>query len=143
MATVPLNPTEVNGATTNGHSTSTQEYDVIIVGAGFSGISAFYRLRKEGLKAHIFEAGMSNIPPVQFYPITVPTHPHTPQDPTLVESGTGTGTRARASTPKHPFTSSTFQKCTRRGPLRSASPTMSSCGGTWRILTKRWICDGM
>jgi NADPH-dependent 2,4-dienoyl-CoA reductase/sulfur reductase-like enzyme len=34
-----------------------QEYDVIIVGAGFSGISALHRLRKAGLRAHIFEAG--------------------------------------------------------------------------------------
>ncbi|KAF2025437.1 FAD/NAD(P)-binding domain-containing protein [Setomelanomma holmii] len=35
---------------------STRDYDVIIVGAGFSGISALHRLRKEEMKAHIFEA---------------------------------------------------------------------------------------
>jgi flavin-dependent dehydrogenase len=50
MASVP--PNEVNGIGANG-----KEYDVIIVGAGFSGISALHRLRKDGLKAHIFEAG--------------------------------------------------------------------------------------
>jgi ribulose 1,5-bisphosphate synthetase/thiazole synthase len=38
-------------------STVLPEYDVIIVGAGFSGISALHRMRKEGLKAHIFEGG--------------------------------------------------------------------------------------
>ncbi|KAF2845443.1 FAD/NAD(P)-binding domain-containing protein [Plenodomus tracheiphilus IPT5] len=37
--------------------TSHEEYDVIIVGAGFSGISSLHRLRKAGLRAHIFEAG--------------------------------------------------------------------------------------
>lgn len=36
-----------------------QEYDVIIVGAGFSGISTLHRLRKEGFKTHIFESGSS------------------------------------------------------------------------------------
>jgi len=139
MATVPLEPAEVNNATTNGHSTSTpaHEYDVIIVGAGFSGISALYRLRKEGLKAHIFEAGMPKIPPVQFYPITVSINSLThPQDPTLVESGTGTGTPERVSTLKHPFTSSISQKCSTHGPLRSAFPTTLSCGATWRILIR-------
>lgn len=32
--------------------------DVIIIGAGFSGISAMYRARKMGLKAKIFESGL-------------------------------------------------------------------------------------
>jgi ribulose 1,5-bisphosphate synthetase/thiazole synthase len=59
MATIPLDPQEVSNALTNGiHSEAVQEYDVIIIGAGFSGISALHRLRKEGLKAHVFEAGM-------------------------------------------------------------------------------------
>jgi ribulose 1,5-bisphosphate synthetase/thiazole synthase len=65
MATIPLDPSLVNGATTNkgatnGHAACNQEYDAIIVGAGFSGISALHRLRKEGLKAHIFESGASS-----------------------------------------------------------------------------------
>jgi ribulose 1,5-bisphosphate synthetase/thiazole synthase len=59
MATIPLDPQEVSNASTNEtHSEAVQEYDVIIIGAGFSGISALHRLRKEGLKAHIFEAGI-------------------------------------------------------------------------------------
>ncbi|KAH7081972.1 hypothetical protein BKA63DRAFT_223596 [Paraphoma chrysanthemicola] len=57
MASVPVDTSKINGTTTNGHTDVVQEYDVIIVGAGFSGISALHRLRKEGLKAHIFEAG--------------------------------------------------------------------------------------
>jgi hypothetical protein len=50
MATVPVPKETVGGAV--------QQYDVIIVGAGFSGISSLYRLRKDGLRAHIFESGM-------------------------------------------------------------------------------------
>ncbi|KAH8719564.1 hypothetical protein GQ44DRAFT_762016 [Phaeosphaeriaceae sp. PMI808] len=42
---------------TNGDKTCAQEYDVVIVGAGFAGISTLYRARKDGLRAHIFEAG--------------------------------------------------------------------------------------
>lgn len=57
MASVPLDLSEVNGTTANGHTAVDAEYDVIIVGAGFSGISALHRLRTDGLKAHIFEAG--------------------------------------------------------------------------------------
>ncbi|KAH7080803.1 hypothetical protein FB567DRAFT_113269 [Paraphoma chrysanthemicola] len=57
MASVPVDTSKINGTTANGHAGIVQEYDVIIVGAGFSGISALHRLRKEGLKAHIFEAG--------------------------------------------------------------------------------------
>jgi ribulose 1,5-bisphosphate synthetase/thiazole synthase len=58
MASVPVPPDEVNGTTTNGSVTAKEEYDAIIIGAGFSGISALHRLRKDGLKAHIFESGM-------------------------------------------------------------------------------------
>ncbi|KAF2687658.1 FAD/NAD(P)-binding domain-containing protein [Lentithecium fluviatile CBS 122367] len=54
MASIPVPKAEVNG-TTNGHAV--QEYDVIIVGAGFSGISNLHRLRNDGLKCHVFEAG--------------------------------------------------------------------------------------
>src|ERR1700691_1415299 len=37
---------------------SHSEYDAIIIGAGFSGIYALYRLRKKlRLSAHVFEAG--------------------------------------------------------------------------------------
>lgn len=58
MASVPVATDEVN-SNTNGGSTNEQEYDVIIIGAGFSGISSLHRLRKDSLKAHIFEAGES------------------------------------------------------------------------------------
>jgi ribulose 1,5-bisphosphate synthetase/thiazole synthase len=57
MATIPIDPSKVNGTGAKGNSVI-NEYDVIIVGAGFSGISSLHRLRKEGLKAHIFESGM-------------------------------------------------------------------------------------
>jgi cation diffusion facilitator CzcD-associated flavoprotein CzcO len=43
--------------TTKSSTAAAQEYDVVIVGAGFSGISALHRMRKEGLKAHILEGG--------------------------------------------------------------------------------------
>ncbi|CAO2654367.1 Nn.00g111000.m01.CDS01 [Neocucurbitaria sp. VM-36] len=56
MASVPLDLNEANGTTTNGYATAETGYDVVIVGAGFSGISALHRLRKDGFKAHIFEA---------------------------------------------------------------------------------------
>jgi cation diffusion facilitator CzcD-associated flavoprotein CzcO len=44
---------------TNGtnDSSSPTSYDCIVVGAGFSGISALHRLRSLNLSAHIFEAG--------------------------------------------------------------------------------------
>lgn len=57
MATVPLDPKAVNSLQINGQANAHFDLDVIIVGAGFSGISALYRCRKEGLKARIFEAG--------------------------------------------------------------------------------------
>ncbi|KAI0620913.1 Pyr-redox-3 multi-domain protein [Pyrenophora tritici-repentis] len=45
----------------NSHSpvptTQDQKYDVIIIGAGFSGISALHRFRNQSLHSHIFEAG--------------------------------------------------------------------------------------
>ncbi|CAE6999273.1 hypothetical protein PTNB73_03887 [Pyrenophora teres f. teres] len=37
-----------------------QKYDVIIIGAGFSGISALHRFRNQNLHAHIFEAAGSD-----------------------------------------------------------------------------------
>lgn len=62
MAPIPGSPSvSTNGTTSNGNSAKTQqEYDVLIIGAGFSGISALHRLRKYGFKAHIFESGMSS-----------------------------------------------------------------------------------
>ncbi|KNG45057.1 hypothetical protein TW65_08128 [Stemphylium lycopersici] len=59
MAPIPGSPSvSTNGTTSNGNSAKTQqEYDVLIIGAGFSGISALHRLRKYGFKAHIFESG--------------------------------------------------------------------------------------
>jgi heterodisulfide reductase subunit A-like polyferredoxin len=72
-----------------------QEYDVIIVGAGFSGISALHRLRNAGLQAHIFEAGTSIDSDctqiLQVSPLISPV-----QVPTLVAFGTGTAILARA-----------------------------------------------
>lgn len=59
MAPVPIPTNQVNGS--NGHDKELQDLDVIIVGAGFSGISSLYRARKEGLKAHVFEAGKLSI----------------------------------------------------------------------------------
>ncbi|KAI8939027.1 hypothetical protein NX059_004867 [Plenodomus lindquistii] len=56
MATIPILPNGVKDVAVNGETTGYQEYDVIIVGAGFSGISSLYRLRKDGFKAHIFES---------------------------------------------------------------------------------------
>lgn len=54
MVSLPVN---INDIASNGDVPGvTQEHDVIIVGAGFSGISSLHRCRKEGLKAHIFEA---------------------------------------------------------------------------------------
>jgi thioredoxin reductase len=56
---MPVPPAKVSGTTTNG-SVTAKEYDVIIVGAGFSGISALHRLRKDGMNPHIFEAGKTS-----------------------------------------------------------------------------------
>jgi cation diffusion facilitator CzcD-associated flavoprotein CzcO len=33
------------------------DYDVVVVGAGFSGLALLHRLRGQGLRAHLFEAG--------------------------------------------------------------------------------------
>lgn len=62
MASIPVPQEKVEKATTNGYATGDQEYDVIIIGAGFSGISSLHRLRKDGMKAHIFEAGIYPCP---------------------------------------------------------------------------------
>jgi 2-polyprenyl-6-methoxyphenol hydroxylase-like FAD-dependent oxidoreductase len=35
-----------------------QRYDVIVIGAGFTGVANLYRLRKDGLNVHVFESGM-------------------------------------------------------------------------------------
>jgi len=57
MATVPVPKEEVNGTITNGEAG--KQYDVIIIGAGFSGIANLHRLRSDGFKCHIFESGTS------------------------------------------------------------------------------------
>lgn len=54
MVAVPLSETQINGLT-NGEA-PVQQYDAIVVGAGFSGIANLYRLRKDGLKVHVFES---------------------------------------------------------------------------------------
>lgn len=64
MASIPVSNTEVNGIV-NGDSV--RQYDVIIVGAGFSGIASLHRLREDGLKCHVFEAGSL---PTQYYQIS-------------------------------------------------------------------------
>lgn len=56
MAAVPVSQTEVSSNVDSG--TNIQQYDVIVVGAGFSGIANLHRLRKDGLKVHVFESGM-------------------------------------------------------------------------------------
>ena len=56
LSTMPVSH-QTNGTFTNG---VVKEYDVIIVGAGFSGISTLHRLRKQRLRAHIFESGKSS-----------------------------------------------------------------------------------
>jgi NADH dehydrogenase FAD-containing subunit len=61
MASVPVSVDDLGGI--QGHGTNgsnenqIQDYDVIIVGAGFSGIANLHRLRQDGLKAHIYEGG--------------------------------------------------------------------------------------
>ena len=60
MAPVPFFGAESQEVAPDKHPDIVQVYDVIIVGAGFSGISALYRLRKQGLTAHIFETGKSD-----------------------------------------------------------------------------------
>jgi len=41
----------------NSTSASKVDYDVIIVGAGFAGLYALHKLRKEGYSARVYEAG--------------------------------------------------------------------------------------
>ncbi|KAF2711829.1 FAD/NAD(P)-binding domain-containing protein [Pleomassaria siparia CBS 279.74] len=56
MASIPVSIETVDGTVfTNGHDV--QQYDVIIIGAGFSGIANLHRLRGHGFKCHVFEAG--------------------------------------------------------------------------------------
>ncbi|KAH7115272.1 hypothetical protein B0J11DRAFT_128838 [Dendryphion nanum] len=50
MATAPIPQDVVNNATSK-----IQKYDVIVIGAGFSGMASLYRLRKDGFKVHVFE----------------------------------------------------------------------------------------
>lgn len=51
-----------NGSTTNGAKPSMPgnkdlDYDVLIIGAGLSGIYSLYRMRQMGLRAKVIEAG--------------------------------------------------------------------------------------
>lgn len=55
MASIPIRTEDINGIA-NGDA-PVQHYDVIVIGAGFSGIANLYRLRKDGLKVHVFESG--------------------------------------------------------------------------------------
>lgn len=43
--------------TTNGTANNTHELDVLVIGAGFGGCYSLYRLRQQGFKTHLFEAG--------------------------------------------------------------------------------------
>ncbi|PSN64773.1 FAD/NAD(P)-binding domain-containing protein [Corynespora cassiicola Philippines] len=54
MTAMPIPKSEVNGVS---NGTPVQQYDVIIVGAGFSGVANLHRMREDGLSCHIFEAG--------------------------------------------------------------------------------------
>lgn len=47
----------MNGSRPSTNGTNGATYDVVIVGAGFSGIAMLYRLRKLGLSVRIFESG--------------------------------------------------------------------------------------
>jgi ribulose 1,5-bisphosphate synthetase/thiazole synthase len=60
MTSIPVAKEDVNSSSINGDSV--HQYDVIIIGAGFSGVSNLHRLRNDGLKCHVFEAGMSPFP---------------------------------------------------------------------------------
>jgi 2-polyprenyl-6-methoxyphenol hydroxylase-like FAD-dependent oxidoreductase len=60
MAAIPSSQTEVSGRVSGGEPV--HQYDAIVVGAGFSGIANLYRLRKDGLKVHVFEQGMNAVP---------------------------------------------------------------------------------
>lgn len=61
------NGSTTNGSTTNGSTTNGTkstilankdlDYDVLIIGAGLSGIYSLYRMRQMGLKAKVIEAG--------------------------------------------------------------------------------------
>lgn len=55
MASIHVVKEDVNGSI---QDDSVQQYDVIIIGAGFSGINNLHRLRNDGLNCHVFEAGM-------------------------------------------------------------------------------------
>lgn len=55
---VPSAESSSNGVLTNGNSTALPaKFDVVVVGAGLSGISVLYRLRKLNLKVKVLEAG--------------------------------------------------------------------------------------
>jgi cation diffusion facilitator CzcD-associated flavoprotein CzcO len=56
MASIPVVKEDVSISSTNDNSA--HHYDVIIIGAGFSGISNLHRLRGDGMQCHVFEAGM-------------------------------------------------------------------------------------
>ncbi|KAI1622207.1 hypothetical protein EDD37DRAFT_594245 [Exophiala viscosa] len=47
----------MNGTKPSTNDSSSSSYDVVILGAGFSGIAMLYRLRKLGLSVRIFESG--------------------------------------------------------------------------------------
>lgn len=42
---------------TTAHSSATTELDVVVVGAGFSGMYALHTLRAHGLKARVYDEG--------------------------------------------------------------------------------------
>ncbi|KAF2005814.1 FAD/NAD(P)-binding domain-containing protein [Amniculicola lignicola CBS 123094] len=54
MTAIPIPNETLNSDTSTG---TVPDYDVIIIGAGFSGIANLHRLREDGLKCHVFEAG--------------------------------------------------------------------------------------
>ncbi|WP_324275494.1 FAD-dependent oxidoreductase [Blastococcus brunescens] len=79
--------------------------DAVVVGAGFAGVYALYRLRKLGLRVQVFEAG-SDIGGTWF-------HNRYP----------GRGATSRASTTRTRSTTT----CSRNGTGPSATPLSRSC----------------
>lgn len=41
----------------NNQSEAIEEFDAVVVGAGFTGLYQLYKFRQQGLKVQVFEAG--------------------------------------------------------------------------------------
>ncbi|KFZ20384.1 hypothetical protein V502_03200 [Pseudogymnoascus sp. VKM F-4520 (FW-2644)] len=47
----------INGATTNGNTSSVEELDILVIGGGFAGVYLLYQLRKLNFQVKVVEAG--------------------------------------------------------------------------------------